>query len=124
MTRLGFILHVVMLLLFILFLMTVAFLFVGWPVALVTAVVIVVVWFLSSDKRGVREKLGFILDYIGRLITFILVMVTLPFLFADWRTGLATVALTAIAWLGSRSGRYLLAGHAIDPVLQLPLSWW
>jgi hypothetical protein len=30
----------------------------------------------------------------------------------------------AAVWVGSRLGRYLFARHAIDPTLQMPLSWW
>jgi len=69
-------------------------------------------------------RLGFIIDYVGRLQTFIFILMIPAWLAADWRAGLRIVALTAVVWFGSRLGRYLLARHAIDPVLQMPLSWW
>jgi hypothetical protein len=67
---------------------------------------------------------GFIIDYLGRVVTFILFLEAPVQLFADWPTGLATIGVAAAIWVGSRAGRYLFARHAVDPTLQMPLSWW
>ena len=69
-------------------------------------------------------KLGFIIDYMGRLAAFMLILISPAQFIAGWLPGLVLIAITAAVWFGSRLGRYLLAGHAVDPVLQIPLSWW
>jgi hypothetical protein len=69
-------------------------------------------------------KLGFIVDYTGRLAVFMLILISPAEFIAGWLPGLVTIVIMAAVWFGSRLGRYVLAGHAIDPVLQMPLSWW
>jgi hypothetical protein len=69
-------------------------------------------------------KLGFIIDYMGRLAAFMLILFSPAEFIAGWLPGLVIVVLTAAIWFGSRFARYLLAGYAVDPVLQMPLSWW
>jgi hypothetical protein len=68
--------------------------------------------------------IGFVIDYWGRLQTFIFAMIS-PAMFHDhWLTGFGWVGLTAVTWFGSRGLRLLLAGDRIDPVTQLELAWW
>ena len=57
--------------------------------------------------------IGFIIDYWGRLQTFIFAMIW-PAMFHDhWLTGFAWVGLTAVTWFGSR-GSPASAGRRSD----------
>jgi hypothetical protein len=79
---------------------------------------------VGDRARAGMARLGFIIDYIGRLLTFSLILLTPWAVHEGWLALLAILGLIAAAWFGSRVGRYFLAGHAIDPVLQMPPSWW
>jgi hypothetical protein len=78
-------------------------------------------------KRSGSElmrTLGFVCDYTGRIVLFLICLVIPYEAFNDVPAALVATALAVAIWFGSRGARYLLARHAIDPTLNLPLSWW